>query len=124
MSDMISKRTCTLLYAFIASQPVPLLFWALDQVFGVLDVSRPALFFFLALPWGLAALTALSALAELGLNTGRNWVKWILSLGLVSFVHFFALKEIYMDFIVPVNFIIFPLLALTLSHYFLKEQTR
>ncbi len=124
MPVMVSKRTCTLLYAFIISQPLPILLWALDQGFGAMDVSRATLFFFLALPWGLAAMTTLSALAELGLNTGRVWAKWLLALALISFVQFYALKEIYLDFIIPVNFIVFPLLALTFSHYFLKEQTR
>ncbi|MFQ5607741.1 MAG: hypothetical protein ACE5GA_07320 [Candidatus Zixiibacteriota bacterium] len=124
MRDVISKRTCTLLYAFIASQPLPILLWMADQALGVFDVSRGALFFFLALPWGLAVMTALSALAELGFNTGRIWVRWALSLALITGVQFYALKEIYLDMIVPVNFIVFPLLALGLSHYFLRGQTR
>lgn len=124
MSDMISKRTCTLLYAFIASQPLPILLWTMDEVFGIITISRATLFLFLALPWGIAVLAALSALAELGLNIGRIWVKWVLALALISFVQFYALQEIYLDFIIPINFVIFPLLALTFSHYFLREQTR
>ena len=120
--ETVSKRTRYLLYAFIASQPLPLLFLALDQSFHVLQISRGGLFLWLAIPWGLAVVTALSALAELGLNTGKNWVRWALGLVVIYGVQAYALKEIYLYIIVPINFIIFPLLALGLSHLLLRKH--
>lgn len=118
----ISKRTHLFLYFFIASQPLAIILLVLDMGLDVLEVSRKGLFLAIAIPWGLAAATALSALAELGLNTGRNWVRWAFALTMVYGVEAYALKEIYLSFIIPVNFILFPILALILSHILLRDK--
>jgi hypothetical protein len=91
---------------------------------GIAEISRKELFLAIALPWGLAAVTALSALSELGLNTGRTWVRWVFALALVYGVEAYALKEIYLSYIIPINFIVFPTLALVLSHLLLRDQTQ
>ncbi|MBN4076453.1 hypothetical protein JYT16_01920 [Gemmatimonas aurantiaca] len=118
----IGKRTRLFLYFFIAAQPLAIILLVLDMGLDVLEVSRKGLFLAIALPWGLAVATALSALAELGLNTGRNWIRWVFALALVYGVEAYALKEIYLNFIIPVNFILFPALALILSHFLLRDE--
>ena len=118
----ISRRTRVFLYFFIASQPLAIFLLVLDGGLDLLGVSRKGLFLAIALPWGLAAATALSVLSELGLNTGRNWVRWVFALALVYGVESYALKEVYMSFIVPINFIVFPIIALFLSHILLRDE--
>lgn len=122
-SYIISNRTKLLLYLFIASQPLAIVLLGLDSGLELIDVSRKGLFLAIALPWGLAAVTALSALAELGLNTGRIWVRWVLALALIYGVEAYALQEVYLSFIVPVNFVLFPVLALIFSHILLRDHT-
>lgn len=122
-TSTISKRTRILLYLFIAAQPLPIFLLILDSGLNLVEVSRKGLFFAMALPWGLAAVTALSALSEMGLNTGRVWVRWVFALALVYGVEAYALKEIYLSYLIPINFILFPLLALVLTHILLRDQS-
>lgn len=119
---MISRRTRYLLYAFMVSQPLPILMLIIDRGFSVFDLSRGALFAFVALPWGLVTLTCLSAFSEVGFNTGRSWVRWALALTVIYAVQAYALKEVHLAVIIPINFIVFPVLALVLSHFMLRER--
>ncbi len=123
LSDaMTSKRTRQYLYAFIISQPLVLILLGLDQGLGVIDVPRRVIHIFIALPWGTGILALIATLRELGLSVGHDWAHWILAVALVYGVQFYSVQEIYLDYIAPVNLVVFPILTLLLSHIDMRER--
>lgn len=120
---IVRKETRRLLYLLMATQPIPLILLWLDLRIDTLRVSRDLVFWTVAIPWGAAVVTVLSILKEFGFNTGRPWVRWTLAIVVTYAVHAYAIREIYLSFIVPVNFIILPLLSLGLAHLIMRESS-
>ncbi len=118
---MTSKRTKRFLYAFIASQPLVLFFLMLDQGLGIVSIPRWIIHLSLAIPWGAGVLATIYTLREIGLSVGREWVHWLLAIALVYVIQLYSAQEIHVHYIVPINLIVFPILALFLSHIDLRD---
>ncbi|MCH9030880.1 MAG: hypothetical protein IIB00_01280 [candidate division Zixibacteria bacterium] len=109
---------------FMLVQPLGVFALIIDKFFGDVSLSRETLMLLIALPWGLAIVTILSVAEDIGVNTGSRILKWILGASLVYATYTYALKEIYLIIIIPIGFLVLPLLSMFLSYHFFWKARR
>ena len=124
MDGIDGRKTRWTLGLFMLSQPLGVLALIIDKFFGDVSMSRETLMLLIALPWALAIVTLLSVAEDIGVNTGSGILKWILGASLVYATYSYALKEIYLIIIVPIGFLVLPLLSLILSYHFFWKARR
>ena len=124
MNEIDGNRTRWSLGFFMLTQPLAVLGLILDMLLESVSISREILMFLIALPWGLAIVTLLSIAEDIGINTGSRIFKWLLGASIVYATYTYALKEIYLEIIVTIGFLVLPLLSLFLSYHFFWKARR